>query len=120
MTYVPDTSQWADIIDSRDIIARIESLEAEEERTEEETEELTALRNVAERAEGYAADWKYGEALIRDSYFEEYAQELAEDCDMISREVRWPYTCIDWEKAAEELQQDYTSIDYEGITYWIR
>ena len=32
----------------------------------------------------------------------------------------WPFNCIDWEKAAEELQQDYMSIDFDGVTYWMR
>jgi hypothetical protein len=114
-----DTSNTADIIDSRDIIARIEELEEQEERDADEAIELASLRKVAEQAEGYASDWKYGEALIRGSYFETYAQELAEDCcDM--KVLQWPARCIDWEQAARELQMDYTAIDYDGVTYWIR
>jgi hypothetical protein len=113
-----DNSQ--DVIDSRDVIARIEELEEMEEREEEETEELEALRALAEEAEGYASDWRYGETLIRDSYFQEYAQELAEDIGAINRDASWPNTCIDWEQAARELQMDYTSVDFAGVTYWIR
>lgn len=33
---------------------------------------------------------------------------------------RWPFTCIDWDKAAQELQMDYTSVEFDGITYWVR
>lgn len=115
-----DISSSADIIDSRDIIARIEELESEEQLEEEEQLELAALKNVAEQAEGYAPDWPYGEGLIRDSYFVEYAQQLAEDVGAIDPKANWPLCHIDWEAAAEALQMDYTSIDYEGVTYWIR
>ena len=27
---------------------------------------------------------------------------------------------IDWAQAAHELQMDYTSVDFDGVTYWIR
>ena len=29
-------------------------------------------------------------------------------------------TCIDWAQAARELRMDYTSVDFDGVTYWIR
>lgn len=86
----------------------------------EEAQELIALRALAEEAEGYAPDWRHGEALIRDSYFEDYARDLAEDIGAINRDTSWPHTCIDWEKAASDLQHDYTSVDFDGVTYWIR
>jgi hypothetical protein len=138
-------SNTDDVIDSRDVIARIDELTAEIEGAydeargdveeyppivewmeradnplQDEIAELEKLKALATEAEGYAADWHHGETLIRDSYFEEYAQELAEDCGMIERDVKWPYTCIDWEQAARELQMDYTSVDFDGVTYWVR
>ena len=109
-----------DVIDSRDVIARIEELEGMEGRDDDETAELTALTALAEEASGYAADWRYGETLIRDSYFEDYAEQLAEDLDLIPKDARWPATCIDWEKAARELRMDYTAVDFDGVTYWVR
>jgi hypothetical protein len=112
-----------DVIDSRDVIERIEELEAMETDSPEALEtmdELNALRALAEEASGYAADWKYGEQLIRDSYFKDFAQELAEDIGAINKDATWPNTCIDWDQAARELQQDYTSVTFDGIDYWIR
>jgi len=86
----------------------------------DEGKELVALKALADEAEG-CGDWAHGETLIADSYFTEYAEELASDIgDYDPRNVRWPYTCIDWEKAADELKQDYTSVDFDGETYWIR
>lgn len=117
-----------DIIDSRDIIARIEELESEIESAEEDgeepdadsVEELSILQALADEASGYAADWEYGETLIRDDYFEDYAQELAEDIGAIDRNANWPLNCIDWEQAARELKHDYTAVDFDGVRYWIR
>jgi hypothetical protein len=112
-----------EIIDSRDVIARIEYLadlfEAGDADSDE-IEELAALRNLADEAEGYAPDWQYGEALIRDTYFAEYARDLADDCGMVTGSEDWPLRHIDWEAAAEELQQDYTQVDFAGAVYWIR
>lgn len=118
-----------DVIDSRDVIARIEELEEEQERLaeaeagplpEEDTAELAALKALAEEAEGYAPDWNHGATLIRDSYFKEYAQQLADDIGAIPRDASWPCTCIDWDQAAHALQQDYTAVEFDGVTYWVR
>lgn len=130
-----------DIINSRDVIARIEELESERADTmggfdrvedmdddtraaflaweDDNAQELDALRNLADEASA-APDWQYGEVLIRDSYFEDYARELAEDCGMIPTDLKWPCSCIDWEQAARELRMDYMSVDFDGVTYWIR
>lgn len=131
-------SNGDDIIDSRDVIARIAELESERDDIEhapaddesaltleefdtgDDGQELKTLRALAEECEGYVSDWRHGEALIRDSYFEDYARQLAEDIGAINRDARWPNDCIDWEKAADELRQDYTSVDFDGITYWVR
>ncbi len=108
-----------DTIDSRDIIARIEYLREKVDCDEDEIGELNTLERLAEQGER-ADDWEHGEQLIRDSYFKNHAQELAEDCDMIPKDARWPMTCIDWDQAARELQMDYFSVDFDGETYWIR
>jgi hypothetical protein len=117
----------ADVIDSRDIIARIEELRAQvgdttlpEEDVIANTRELADLEALAKQGEDYAADWAYGETLIRDSYFKTYAQELAEEIGAVSPSATWPNTCIDWDKAASELQWDYASVEFGSVTYWVR
>lgn len=131
-----------DVIDSRDVIERIEELEADLEHEKElladhpeepntparqtrldniaEIEaELNPLKALEEEAEGYAPDWEYGATLIRDSYFTEYAEELIKDCDGLPREIPH-YIVIDWEATAKNIQVDYTSVDFAGVTYWVR
>lgn len=120
-------------LDSRDIIARIDYLEtmieagkedAAEGPDEYEIEELAALKALADEASGYAADWQYGEQLIRDDIFVDYAETLADDIGAINSgrdgSTPWPLRHIDWEAAADELKQDYTQVSFLGFDYWIR
>ena len=81
--------------------------------------EYKALKELAEQAESYG-DWRYGETLVRDSYFANYAQQLAEDIGAVNANASWPNNCIDWEQAARELEVDYTQVDFDGVTYLIR
>lgn len=110
-----------DVIDSRDVIDAIADLSADSaERDAAESEVLTALVALAAQGADYAPDWEHGETLVRDSYFVEYAQELAYECDMLPADLAWPLTCIDWADAARELQFDYCAVDFDGVTYWVR
>ena len=169
MNETPDSSD--DIIDSRDVVARIDELEGERADLETEVEEaqeaydeelarfdeadeiethngpdpsgelgdalaaarlalhrwedenydeLRSLKAFADQFEDYCPDWTHGTTLIRDSYFEDYAREFAEDIGAINDDASWPNNCIDWERAARELQMDYTSGEFDGVTYWAR
>jgi len=113
-----------DVIDVRDVIARFEYLK--NRRGERAKEERGVLQLFLESVAGEGSDeeWHgswYPLLFIRDSHFEDYARDLAEDvAGEALREARWPMTCIDWERAVMELQQDYTTVDVEGHTYWYR
>lgn len=119
-----DNSQ--DILDSREIIARIEELEAQKAESEEsydwddyaDQDELDALYALAEEADS-AEDWEYGATLIRDSYFQDYAEQLAEDIGYLDGD-KIMYNFINWERWAEYIQSDYFSVDFDGVTYWVR
>ena len=82
-------------------------------------EEYATLKKLIDECEGYGF-WRHGEALIADHYFETYAQQLADDIGAIDARANWPLTCIDWEQAADELKADYTEVDFDGHTYWMR
>lgn len=92
----------------------------------DEADELGTLSRLLEECRGSGGDHEWDGAwfpitLIRDSYFRDYAEELAEDvCSYHAQDVSWPLNCIDWDRAARELQTDYTAIDFDGQTYWTR
>ena len=144
-----------DVIDSRDVIARIEeleseraSLESDRDDAEEEEEsasgeksdkndataarealekwdesdeaaELKALQAFAKEAEGYAEDWNYGATLIRESYFKDYAQELVSDIGDMPKNIP-DYIVIDWDATADNIRQDYTTVEFDGVDYYVR
>lgn len=81
---------------------------------EEELAELETLENEV-------SEFMHGETLISEDYFEDYAREMAEDIHGRSiRDAKWPFTCIDWSEAADELRQDYSETEYQGTTYLFR
>ena len=144
MPRTTNVDNCTETIDSRDIIDRIEALQEERQdwieqggeipldspewaaaanawaiENGEDAAELAALQRLAEEAEGYAEDWHHGEILIRDSYFTEYAREMLEDCGTIPRDLPW-WAEIDWEATARNVRADYTAVDFDAVTYWIR
>ena len=116
-TRTVDNSQ--DVIDSRDVIDRIEELEAIDEPDDDEKAELAALTALAEEAEGYAADWKHGETLIRRTYFVDYCKEMLVDIGDLPKDLP-AYIAIDWQATADNMEADYTTVDYDGEEYLIR
>ena len=131
-----------DVIDSRDIIERIEELQTEfemkkemeeelalgENRTivytvedwalvDEDGEELVILLALAEEGENYSPDWNYGSTLIHENYFEQYMDEMLEDCGDIPKDI----PCyLDITVNYDMLKWDYTELDFDGETYYIR
>ena len=119
-------------IDSRDVIARIEELEAEltteyEQYEEEylsktseaaggapeyedwlmlddtfEKEELITLKKLADQAES-SPDWLHGEQLINAEYFTQYIEELINDCYEMPKEIN-----------SGEWPWRHVTIDYEA------
>ena len=124
-TFIPGNT-----FDSRDVEARIEYLESlgeidsdgdtvDDGLDDDEREELTMLRAFRDD-EVDSGEWRHGITFVRDDYFEDYARDLAAELGDIKSEVSWPYTCIDWEQAADELRTDYTEVEYDGETYLYR
>lgn len=74
-------------------------------------------------ASGNSDLWEWGNnepTLIPESEFVEYAKQLHDDINGNGEMRGWPYTCIDWDKAADELKQDYTTVEFEGRTLYYR
>jgi hypothetical protein len=120
-TYEIDNT--VDIIDSRDIIERIEELQDIERDTDEQNE-LDTLLNLAEQAQ-HSPDWMHGEVLISRSYFVNYITDLIHDCYPMPKEMnsgQWPFRhiTIDYEAAAREAEVDYMFVYFDDVEYLIR
>ena len=105
----------SDVIDSRDIIGRIDDIR----QAGGNSSELDTLIALAKDGANYTPDMEYGVILIRDTYFQEYAQELANDLGLLDDNPRWPNNHIDWEAAANELKMDYAVVDFDGVDYYV-
>lgn len=94
-------------------------IEAEEDALKafgtDEQEELDELDNL----ESEISEWMHGTEMIPEDEFEDYARELADDLGS-TKGNEWPFTCIDWERAARELAMDYTTVSYQGEDYYVR
>lgn len=82
----------------------------------EEAAELAALLALQEEAAGSCPDWTYGAQLIRDSYFEQAMDELIADCYTLPEIPSFMTITLDY----QALQQDYTAVEFDGVTYWVR
>lgn len=88
------------------------------------SDELRTLEALLEDLAGYGGDhqWEgvwYPVTLIRDDYFENYAQELCEEIGDMPKGFP-SYIEIDWEATARNIRQDYSSTEFDGVTYWYR
>lgn len=123
------------ILDIRAIIDRYEELKDQHEAnktldegdplTEDEVVEMDSLSAFLDDVAGYGGDHEYAGTwypceFILDSHFEAYAEQYAEDIGAVERNAAWPACHIDWEAAATSLKQDFSSVDWEGHTYWYR
>jgi hypothetical protein len=99
--------------------AQIDSAESDFGADEQaELSELESLKDdVGESRGGISTD---GGPFVHENDFEDYARELADDLGTVDKNAGWPMSCIDWEQAAEELKQDYSSLEFRGVTYLYR
>lgn len=81
--------------------------------------EFIRLREFDSEGSDYAPDWRYGETIIREDYFAEYAEEMIKDVGDMPAETPG-YIAIDWDKTAENIKVDYTEIEYDGTTFLVR
>jgi hypothetical protein len=112
------------VIDSREIISRIEELQNQYELDSDEAAELKILEALAAECEGYG-DWVRGTTLINEDGFTEYIKELIDSSYDMPSELcsgEWPYRhlTMDYEAAAEEAKYDYTEVDFDGQVFLIR
>lgn len=136
-----------DILDTRDLAEKREELKQQilEDflenfpQYEEMTESYEDIRFEEEELENWFDDWykekeeieeidqierecsefKHGEALINQTDFTFYCEELCEDIGYISKDLpHWIE--IDWYATADNMKADYSECEYCGETYLYR
>ena len=131
----------ADVLDSRDIIDRLEEVTNELDEIEEycddndirydEHDDYNSIHDEFRELEEVRAecqhigDWEHGTTLINERYFTDYIKEMVEDCyevpdHMMTGEWPWSHMEMDWDSAAEEAKMDYSSVDIAGTTFYVR
>lgn len=121
-----------DVIDVCDVIERIEDLESLKDDHEaepdgrhwsdEDARELQTLTDIMDDLKGNGGDeqWRgdwYPMALIRDTYFNDYMDEMVADCYEMPKDLP-SFMTITLDYVA--LQMDYSSVDIGGVTYLYR
>ncbi len=115
-------------IDMEAVRTSIEEWEESKEFAEEEgAEEFQPPFSIElyQQLKEFADEANWCDEAIADEHFLEYITEIIDNCyDDIPGKSRsgWPYRHIkvDYEAAAEEAKQDYTSVEFGGVTYWCR
>lgn len=126
-------SNTDNIIDLRDVIARVEELREELQGAEEDTgmndadkaeqrDELALLESFLDECKGnggdeqWNGDW-YPVTAIHDDYFESAMDELLEDIGDLPKNLPcYINITVDY----DALKMDYTSVEFGGETYWVR
>lgn len=87
----------------------------------DEIAEYDEIEQFCSELEDYSADFRYGEAVIHENYFEEYCEQFIKDCGFIADNTPTIIeNNIDWGGIADDMEQDYTRVEYQGSDYLIR
>lgn len=110
MLNVPDFDD--DFINSKDVIAHVTELRAMLEAGTaydyEETEEEIAAWERLRDAFGDNRRWADGVVFVQD--MSKYMDEFAEGQFGSDVRLSWPFTCVDWDRALAEFEQDYEEV----------
>lgn len=99
--------------------AQMLAWEAFADDNESEIDEYNNLINFASEIENNNSEYSDGMGIIHEDEFTDYVKEMLEDCGYISQDFP-SWITIDWEDTADNVKQDYSSVDYNGDTYYFR
>lgn len=112
------------LIDSRDVIARLDFLTVLDETGALDSDdriEMFALERAIENIDRFSVEGAAaGVTLIRDEFFVEYVQSLAKWCGDIPEANRRSPVVVDWEATAESYRKDFASLELAGARYWFQ
>lgn len=137
MTFNYEEIARLDYFDSRDVVERITRINEriEKEMDSKNTYDVAHLRLerlvlktlLEELAEEFPpsewmdvrTDTNCGVSGFAEHYAEEYAEEYAFDTGAVER-GSWVEEYVNWEKAADDLKEDYTEVEILGHTFYLR
>lgn len=116
-------SSSLDSRDLRDLANELDDLREQRENDgsddEHDAERLAALEGLERDLGDLHIAANHGVYLIHEDDFADHARDQAEE--LIGQDMRqWPFTCIDWDQAADDLKHDYTVIEFDGNTFYTR
>ena len=119
--YVEEFGEINGISDYDELMEHIDKLPPEEEPNDFLNRyefEISTIWEI-DQLENDISDWDYGVTLIEDDEFEDYVQEMLEDFGYISKNFP-SWIVIDWNKTSNNVKDDYSCVEYKGITYYYR
>ena len=92
---------------------------------ESELEEWKTIKTVFIDQFSNNSGWQYGMGFLRDSYMDEdwvenECKDLGYLSSMNNELPSFIYNNINGQGILEDLQQDYTTVDFDGVDYWYR
>ena len=107
----------SDIIDSRDLLEELETLDEEDSYDKERIEMIDDLKEEVGKD-----NFEMGVTFIRENYWVQYCEDLAYDCGYMDRQddnnpLQYH---IDWQGWADAVEMDYNQTEFDGDTYYWR
>ena len=107
----------SDIIDSRDLLDELKTLDEEDSYDKERIEMIYDLKEEVGKD-----NFEMGVTFIRENYWVQYCEDLAYDCGYMDRQDdnNPLHYHIDWQGWADAVEMDYSQTDFDGDTYYWR
>ena len=106
-----------DILDSRDLLDELKTLDKEDSYDKERIEMIDDLKEEVGKD-----NFEMGVTFIRENYWVQYCEDLAYDCGYMDRQDdnNPLHYHIDWQGWADAVEMDYSQTDFDGDTYYWR
>ena len=95
----------------------IQECEVEYNRYSDELEELEALKE--EISNNSEEGFEYGIQLIHENDIDDYLHEMLIDCGYIPKDLP-SWIEIDWQATYDNMKQDYSELELNGNTFYVR
>jgi hypothetical protein len=92
--------------------------EAYKEWAEDNENDLEKIKQI-DQIESEVSEFEHGETLIPECEFENYVEDMVRDCGYIDKDIP-SWIEINWEKTADNLRYGYSTVEYDGYTYYYR